>query len=76
LRAGKNVKGCLVGRNILYPGFDDPRAVALAVSKIFHEHESTENAVKFLAENRGKKMDFLSSKIMGLSLTSEEIGYL
>ena len=59
LGAGKNVKGCLVGRNILYPGFDDPRAVALAVSKIFHEHESTENAIKFLVENRGKKMDFL-----------------
>ncbi|MBY9018925.1 MAG: hypothetical protein KGD66_08850 [Candidatus Lokiarchaeota archaeon] len=76
LGAGKNVKGCLVGRSLLYPGFDDPRAVALAVSKIFHEHESTENAVKFLVENRGKEMDFLSSKIMGLSLTSEETGYL
>ncbi|MCJ7650266.1 MAG: hypothetical protein MUP85_16780, partial [Candidatus Lokiarchaeota archaeon] len=76
LGAGKNVKGCLVGRNLLYPGLDDPRAVALAVSKIIHEHESTEDAVKFLAQERGKKMDFLSSKIMGLSLTSEEIGYL
>ncbi|MHA1671338.1 MAG: Cgl0159 family (beta/alpha)8-fold protein [Promethearchaeota archaeon] len=76
LGAGKNVKGCLVGRNLLYPGFDDPRAVALAVSKILHEHESTEDAVKYLAKNRGKKMDFLSSKIMGVSLTSKEIGYL
>lgn len=73
LGAGKNVKGCLVGRNILYPGFDDPRAVALAVSKIFHEHESTENAIKFLVENRGRKMDYLSSKIMRFSLTREDI---
>ena len=76
LGAGKNVNGCLVGRNLLYPGFDDPRAVALALSKIIHDYESTEDAVKFLAENRGKEMDFLSLKIMGLSLTSEEIGYL
>ena len=76
LGAGKNVKGCLVGRNLLYPGFDDPRAVAAAVSKIIHDSDNTEDAVKFLAQNRGKEMDFLSSKIMGISLTSAEMGYL
>ncbi len=76
LGAGKNVKGCLVGRNLLYPGFDDPRAVGLAVSKIIKEDMNTEEAVKLLATNRGKDMDFLTSKIMGLSLTSAEIGYL
>ena len=76
LGAGKNVKGCLVGRNLLYPGFDDPQAVGLAVSKIIHENMSTEEAVKILADKRGNDMDLLTSKIMGMSLTSAEIGYL
>ena len=76
LGAGKNVKGCLVGRNLLFPGFDDPQAVGLAVSKIIHENMSTEEAVKILADKRGNNMDLLTSKIMGISLTSAEIGYL
>ena len=76
LGAGKNVKGCLVGRNLLYPGYDDPRAVAAAVSKIIHNSDNTEDAVKFLSQNRGQDMDFLTSKIMGISLTSAEMGYL
>ena len=27
----------MIGRNVLYPGADDPRAVAAAVSAIVHE---------------------------------------
>lgn len=76
LGAGRNVKGCLVGRQLLYPGFDDPRAVGLAVSKILHDNTTTEEAVRILAENRGKDMDYLTSKIMGVALTSKEVGYL
>lgn len=76
LGAGKNVKGCLVGRGLLYPGYDDPRAVGLAVSKIIHDDISTEEAVKVLSQERGKEMDFLTSKIMGVSLTSAELNYL
>ena len=76
LGSGKNVKGCLVGRNLLYPGYDDPRAVGLAVSKIVQENLNTEEAVKLLASSRGDEMDFLTSKIMGMTLTSAEIGYL
>jgi len=76
LGAGKNVKGCLVGRNLLFPGYDDPKAVGLAVSKIIQENMNTEDAVKILAENRGIDMDFLTSKIMGMSMTSADIGYL
>ena len=55
--AGPNVRGCMVGRNLLYPGFDDPLAVLKGVSKIVHEQENAENAVKFLSKERGKKMD-------------------
>ncbi|MHA1281641.1 MAG: Cgl0159 family (beta/alpha)8-fold protein [Promethearchaeota archaeon] len=74
--AGKNVKGCLVGRNLLYPGYDDPRAVGLAVSKIIKENLSTEEAVKILAQNRGKEMDLLTATIMNISYTADDIGYL
>ncbi len=70
------LKGCLVGRNLLYPEYDDPRAVGLAVSKIIQENLNTEEAVKLLASSRGDEMDFLTSKIMGMALTSAEIGYL
>ncbi len=76
LGAGSNILGCLVGRNLLFPGHDDPRAVGLAVSRIIQENMSTEEAVRILAENRGKEMDFLTSKIMGMSMTSADIGYL
>ncbi len=76
LGAGKNIKGCLVGRNLLYPGYDDPRAVGLAVSKIIHENMNTEEAVKILSENRGKNMDFLTEKIMGISFSHDELGSL
>ncbi|MBN2156959.1 MAG: TIM barrel protein [Candidatus Lokiarchaeota archaeon] len=58
--AGPNVRGCMVGRNLLYPGYDDPLAVLMGVSKIVHDQETAENAVKFLAENRGKNMDYFS----------------
>ncbi|MCP4760911.1 MAG: TIM barrel protein [archaeon] len=58
--AGPNIKGCMVGRNLLYPGFDDPLAVLLGVSKIIHEQETAENAVKFVAKNRGVNMDYFS----------------
>ncbi len=76
LGAGKNVKGVLVGRNLLYPGFDDPYAVSIAVAKIVHENVTTEEAVKLLASNRGKDMDLLTSKIMGVSISSEDVGFL
>lgn len=74
--AGKNVKGCLVGRNLLYPGYDDPLAVSLAVAKIIQGEMNTEEAVKLLAENRGRDLDFLTSKIMGITYNSDDIGYL
>ena len=36
MAAGANVRGALVGRNVLYPGEDDPLAVAEAVGGIVH----------------------------------------
>lgn len=37
MNAGANVRGALVGRNVLYPGPDDPAAMAAAVSAIVHD---------------------------------------
>ncbi len=58
--AGPNIRGCLVGRNLLYPGYDDPLAVSLALAKIVHEFASAEDAVKYLATQRGKDMDYIT----------------
>ncbi|MBI3009317.1 MAG: hypothetical protein HYY56_07415, partial [Candidatus Omnitrophica bacterium] len=57
MRAGANVRGALVGRNVHFPGKDDPLAVALAVSKIVHEDYSEEKAIKYLMDNRDRDMD-------------------
>ena len=61
--AGKNIRGCLAGRNVLYPRDDDPLAVALAISEIIHEGKSVSDALSTLKNNRDKKLDFLTSKI-------------
>jgi hypothetical protein len=63
MKAGANVRGALVGRNILFPGQDDPLAVALAVNRVVHAGASTEEAVGFLMENRDGRMDALTRYI-------------
>lgn len=36
LAAGPNVRGALIGRNVLYPGSDDPATAAAAVVRLVH----------------------------------------
>jgi DhnA family fructose-bisphosphate aldolase class Ia len=60
LQAGPNVRGALVGRNALFPGDDDPLAVAEAVGGIIYKGWSVEQAVAAQAEARGMQMDWLS----------------
>jgi len=52
IAAGANVRGALVGRNVLYPGDDDPLAVAEAVGGIVHHGWTVEQAVE--AKTRGR----------------------
>lgn len=59
MKAGKNVRGALVGRNVLFPGKDDPAAVAAAVYKIVHEGLDANNAVAYLQSVRGRESDVL-----------------
>jgi hypothetical protein len=48
MRSGANVRGALVGRNVLYPGDEDPLAMACAVSGIVHQNWSVEQALASL----------------------------
>jgi DhnA family fructose-bisphosphate aldolase class Ia len=49
LHAGPNVRGALVGRNVLYPGSEDPLAMAEAAGGIVHEGWSVEQALASMA---------------------------
>ncbi len=46
LSAGANVRGALVGRNVLYPGPEDPLVVAQAAGSIIHHNWTVERAIK------------------------------
>jgi len=61
MRAGANVRGALVGRNVLYPGVDDPYAKAMAVHCIVHSGFSAEQAADYIVERRGENMDALTN---------------
>jgi hypothetical protein len=60
LKAGPNVRGALVGRNILYPGDDDPLAVIESVGGIIHKGWTVEQSLDAQAAHRGRDMDWLS----------------
>jgi DhnA family fructose-bisphosphate aldolase class Ia len=60
MASGKNVRGALVGRNVLYPGNEDPFAVADAVSGIVHQNFTAEKALQHLATARGQGMQTLT----------------
>jgi DhnA family fructose-bisphosphate aldolase class Ia len=61
LKAGANVRGALVGRNILYPGDDDPLAAIESVAGIIHQGWEVERALAAQSEHRGRAMDWLAS---------------
>jgi len=57
MTAGASVRGALVGRNVTFPGKDDPRAVALAVCGVVHRGLSAAQAGERLAAVRGQEME-------------------
>ena len=60
MKAGNNVRGALVGRNITFPGRDDPLAVALAVNAVVHEAADVGQAVDVLMTKRDDNFDVLT----------------
>jgi len=59
MAARSNVRGALVGRNVSFPGREDPAAVAQAVSEIAHSGISADEAIEITMTHRDKEMDFL-----------------
>jgi Cgl0159-like len=59
MAAGPNVRGALVGRNVLYPGNEDPRAMAEAAGGLVHAAWSADEALAEMAATRGSEVDFL-----------------
>ena len=56
LAAGSNVRGALVGRNVLYPGQEDPLVVAQAAGLIIHQNSTVEEALDAQESWRGRDM--------------------
>jgi len=61
LASGSNVRGALVGRNILFPGREDPSAIANAVSRIVHQNYNMEQALSHITSVHGKALDRLTA---------------
>jgi len=71
LSAGSNVRGALVGRNVLYPGPEDPLVVAQAAGSIIHKSWTVERALD--AQESVRRPDM--NKIAGYfrSVTSQAV---
>lgn len=63
MNAGSNVKGVLMGRNLLYPPGDDPLPLAMAVNSMVHEGMRADEAVRSLERWAGKDMDIFPSRL-------------
>lgn len=60
MAARSNVRGVMVGRNVTFPGADDPAAVAHAVHHIVHAGASGDDAVELTINHRNTGMDALT----------------
>jgi DhnA family fructose-bisphosphate aldolase class Ia len=61
IAAGPNVRGAMVGRNVLYPGDDDPFAIAEAAGGIVHAGWTVDRALASIPDNRGANLDQLKA---------------
>jgi DhnA family fructose-bisphosphate aldolase class Ia len=57
MAAGTNVRGALVGRNVLYPGDEDPLAMGAAVGGIIHARWTVDRALESMAAARSRALD-------------------
>ena len=57
LSAGPNVRGALVGRNVLFSGPEDPLVVAQTAGSIIHHHWTVERALDARGSWRGRDMN-------------------
>jgi DhnA family fructose-bisphosphate aldolase class Ia len=57
--AGPNIRGCLIGRNVLFCGEDDPAAIAESINLVVHQRLSAQDAMKEARKLRGTMMNLL-----------------
>ena len=55
MQAGPNIRGALIGRNVIFPGPDDPRAMAAAVALLVHDRSELTQAQAAMTAERGKE---------------------
>ena len=55
LQAGPNIRGALIGRNVIFPGPDDPRAMAAAVAALVHDRADVRGAQAVMVAERAKE---------------------
>ncbi len=61
LAAGANVRGALVGRNVLFPGPEDPLVVASAAGSIIHHNLTVESALEQQESWRGRDLNQMAA---------------
>jgi DhnA family fructose-bisphosphate aldolase class Ia len=61
MRAGANVRGTMVGRNVTFANREDPRAVAAAVGAIVHQSATYEQSLDRLHAERACQMDVFAA---------------
>ena len=59
--AGRNVRGVAMGRSVLFPGTDDPLAVAGAIEAVVRRNMQPETILGRIDQARGRKMDVITS---------------
>jgi DhnA family fructose-bisphosphate aldolase class Ia len=62
MNAASNVRGVLMGRNLLYPTGDDPLPLAHAVHSIVHEGVNARDAESSMREWEGKELNVFSER--------------
>ena len=54
--AGTNVRGALIGRNVLFPGDEDPAVIAEAINRVVHDKQDAIAAMRDARELRGTNL--------------------
>jgi DhnA family fructose-bisphosphate aldolase class Ia len=62
LAAGPNVRGAMIGRNVLYPADGDPLGPAFAIQALVHNRADLETAMQCMGQVANQPMDVLACR--------------
>lgn len=60
MKAGANVRGVMVGRNVSFAANEDPRALAAGICGIVHDNLAAASSLDRVAAERGRDMDLFA----------------